>query len=107
MSDAFLRRRMGQFFTAQVLGREEATFFRYRTSGQRNYQRFNEFVQGMEWVKAQAAVFTSDEVSLAIGDVVRLENGPELKIVNITPFERERRGMYQRNAAEGYLIQLE
>lgn len=100
-----MSRRTGEF----LIGRLEGTTlpFRYREEAPSNYQRYNSFIQGVEFVKSTATIFTSTELGFKVGDMVTLDRGQNFKIVSITPQIKRSRSMYARDYVEGYIIALE
>ena len=103
--DYYLNRNHNQFYTAKVASKNIT--FPYRNESRRKYSQFNTFIQGMEFVKATATISTTAKVGLVPGDKVRLDNGLELKFVNMEAYEEDRRAMLSKNTVRRWLINLE
>lgn len=106
--DYLLKNRSGDFLRAQLLLKDgKKVFFTYREESPKSYQKYNSFIQGMDWIKATASISTATKLALAYGDNITLNNGATLKVVSIQPVTDARRAMYAKETTVRYLINLE
>jgi hypothetical protein len=100
-------RKSAEFLKAEIVGAN--LFFNYSEETPRSYQKYNAFIQGMDWIKSTATIRTTSKLALNIDDKtkIRLENGLEFKIASITPVTSKRRAMYQADNVTAYIINLE
>lgn len=93
---------------AQVVNANKPIFFRYALETPQSFERFNSFIQGMEWRKSTATISTSTDLALNVGDLIQLEDGERLRIVAITaPKVDKRKSMMTRHNVTRRIIMLE
>ena len=92
--------------TARVEG--TTLTFKYTLESPQTYERFNSFIQGMEWKRATATISTATSVALNIDDKLILDNGQTLRIASITsPKVDKRKSLMQKTTVSRRLIFLE
>lgn len=92
--------------TARVEG--TTLTFKYTLENPQTYERFNSFIQGMEWKRATATISTATNVALNIDDKVVLENGQTLRIASISaPKVDKRKSLMSKTTVSRRLIYLE
>lgn len=102
----YTERKTFDCLTAKVKG--TTLTFKYTLESPQNYQKFNTFIQGMEWTRATATISTATNVGLNINDIIELENGQTLRIASIgSPKVNKRKALMSKSNITRRILYLE
>lgn len=93
---------------AQIVKNGTPMFFRYTLETPQNFEKYNSFIQGMEWRKSTATISTATDMGIVVGDEIILETGQTLRVAAVTASKvNKRKAMMSRHNITRRIIILE